>query len=165
VVTSSEPLTPTQEFDLRASREGWTIPSSTSAASYVNAICAEFDAPEELLISHGERMQVEWTSFPALFEACVPLLCPQHQLLLNAAKNGTVVPSVRDGVYFVPDEIKPGKYATVDRVTDCYWERTSSNGTILDNNFASAAKQISVTIKPSDGSFKSQNCGPWKKVG
>jgi hypothetical protein len=47
----------------------------------------------------------------------------------------------------------------------CYWERSTRAGEIIDNNFASAAREITVTIRASDGLFKAEGCGTWSPVG
>lgn len=62
------------------------------------------------------------------------------------------------------DQIRPGTYHTLDSVDDCYWERTTEGGDIIDNNFATHAKTITVTVRSSDDSFTSDNCGTWDRV-
>ncbi|WP_177204447.1 hypothetical protein [Streptomyces sp. CC53] len=47
---------------------------------------------------------------------------------------------------------------------NCYWERTAESGDIIDNNFATSARKITVTIRASDGQFTSQECAVWKPV-
>ncbi|WP_405505382.1 hypothetical protein OG323_37130 (plasmid) [Streptomyces cyaneofuscatus] len=47
---------------------------------------------------------------------------------------------------------------------DCYWERTSKGGEIIDNQFATSAQSITVTIAPSDGQLTAEQCGVWKPV-
>jgi hypothetical protein len=61
-------------------------------------------------------------------------------------------------------KIPPGTYHTTEMVADCYWERTTRGGDIIDNQFATAAQRITVTIRASDGSFTSRGCGTWKPV-
>ncbi len=61
-------------------------------------------------------------------------------------------------------EIPPGTYQTTGKLDDCYWERTSESGEIIDNNFATSARKITVTIRSSDGQFTTERCGTWKPV-
>ena len=60
--------------------------------------------------------------------------------------------------------IQPGTYRSSGRMEDCYWERTSESGEIIDNNFATSARSITVTIRSSDGQFTSESCNVWKPV-
>ncbi|KQZ12127.1 hypothetical protein EES45_36380 [Streptomyces sp. ADI97-07] len=60
--------------------------------------------------------------------------------------------------------IPPGTYRAKGRMENCYWERTSEGGDIIDNNFATSAQAITVTIHPSDGQFTSEGCEMWKPV-
>lgn len=165
--TPPPPRDPIDVFNIHARAEGWLRGSDKSASVYVGEICAELDGPERPEYgTHGERMEGEWKNSPALFETGVPLICPRHQKLLDAAKTGNVDRVIRDGSYLVPDEIKPGKYRTMmSPVKDCYWERTSAGGDILDNNFVTAARVLDVTVRAADGAFTTRGCGPWRKVG
>ncbi len=86
--------------------------------------------------------------------------CPQFKALWNKAKS-----AVGNGKHVVGKDIQPGKFKTMDRVNDCYWARLSRSGDILDNQFASAAAEITVTVRKSDDTFESMNCGVWLKVG
>lgn len=47
---------------------------------------------------------------------------------------------------------------------DCYWERTTKSGDIIDNHLATSAQEITVTIRASDGQFTSERCAVWKPV-
>ena len=134
-------------------------------AGYVKHICAEFDGPEKVEgMSHGQRMEIEWKSYKKVFDAGVPLFCPQHAGLLTDAQNGTVRRNYGNGSYFVPDKIPPGTYRTTEPVADCYWERTASNGDIIDNGFVTIAKELTVTVLETDGAFTTRGCGQWTIV-
>ncbi|BCJ71204.1 hypothetical protein CS0771_07480 [Catellatospora sp. IY07-71] len=94
------------------------------------------------------------------------ILCPKHprasQWKLVAA--GKIF---SDGTYLVGKEIKPGTYviqlgADEGTIHDCYWERTNKSGNIIDNNFILSAKRAQVTIRSSDYSFHSKDCGTWR---
>jgi hypothetical protein len=82
--------------------------------------------------------------------------CPQFLDEWKIAKSG-----FGEGSQEVGKDIKAGRYKTLGEVGDCYWERTSVSGKILDNDFVTVAKKITVTIRRSDGFFTSQNCGNW----
>lgn len=99
----------------------------------------------------------------------VPILCPDQQPLVNEAlSGGAVMRNFIDGQYIVgegynptgPRLVAPGTYTT-GLVSDCYWERSDSQGNIIDNNFVSIAQGVTVTIGASDGAFTSRGCGPW----
>ncbi|WP_351237690.1 hypothetical protein [Streptomyces sp. NPDC002133] len=102
------------------------------------------------------------------------VLCPDHpqrkqidKALGGAAKRNVLEADGKifgEGVFRVGEEIKPGIYYTTD-VEGCYWERTDANGETIDNNFTNAAKRVQVTIRSSDYSFNSENCGQWRPVG
>ena len=71
-----------------------------------------------------------------------------------------------DGDYVVGEDIKPGKWKTMESVSDCYWERTSPGGDIIANQMITFAKAgATVTIGRKDGSFTTQGCGGWTRVG
>jgi hypothetical protein len=82
--------------------------------------------------------------------------CPQFLDEWKIAKRG-----FDEGSQEVGKDVKAGRYKTLGSVSDCYWERTSSSGRILDNSFVTVAKKITVTIRSSDGFFTSRGCGTW----
>lgn len=91
------------------------------------------------------------------------LLCPKapHAELMKDIAAGN---AFYDGTYAVGSEVRPGTYKT-DRVTDCYWERSTAGGATIANDFASNAPAgVTVTIRASDGGFKSEGCGRWRRV-
>ncbi|MFD9703700.1 hypothetical protein [Lentzea sp. NPDC059081] len=172
--TTTRPTTPEQEFDARAVKEGWATASDfqssgreySGPAGYVKHICKEFDDPEEITgLSHGERMEIEWKAEKPIFEAGVPIFCPQHVPLLKDAVNGTVKRGYSGGSFFIPDDMKPGVYRVSGAIKDCYWERTAHDGSIIDNQFVTAARELTVTVLPSDGAFTTRSCGTWRAVG
>lgn len=71
-----------------------------------------------------------------------------------------------DGQYAVPQQVKPGTYAT-DGGENCYWARLKGfSGEIEDvaanGNPTGPAR---VTIARTDKGFETQGCGEWRKVG
>jgi hypothetical protein len=68
------------------------------------------------------------------------------------------------GIYVVGEDIQPGTYKTAggDR-RRCYWARlrdtSGDRGTILANDLAEGP--MTVTIKTTDGAFKTSGCQTW----
>lgn len=62
-------------------------------------------------------------------------------------------------------QMKPGTWRTTSTsiLTDCYWERSTSNGDIIENNFATAASKVTVTVRSGE-LFTTNGCGTWEKV-
>ena len=146
--------------------------SGESASAYVADICETLTAQEEL----GED-PVEWLTLndpdadhAAVLQGGVPILCPEWSKTVRQVL-GAGVRFYSDGTYVVKakpaadeEEIAPGAYRVVGALEDCYWERTSKAGDILDNGFVTSAQDIRVTIRASDGQFTARGCGVWKPV-
>lgn len=108
----------------------------------------------------------------------VPKLCPKWATAVKEAASGKYERWFTDGTYVVSSRmptaeqisegegllIPPGTYRAQGRMEDCYWERTSKGGEIIDNSFATSAQSITVTIAASDGQFTSERCAVWKPV-
>ncbi|WP_267245247.1 hypothetical protein [Streptomyces sp. PR69] len=62
-----------------------------------------------------------------------------------------------------PGAAGPGTYQVSGKLEDCCWERTRQDGTIIDNQFASQARKITVTVRAGE-LFKSDGCGTWSLV-
>jgi hypothetical protein len=74
----------------------------------------------------------------------------QVALLIDHLALDIPTPFVLDlGTYMVNSEVPPGTYRALD-VRDCYWKTVDDRGEINDNNYASTAPQILMTIHPSD---------------
>lgn len=101
----------------------------------------------------------------------VKYLCPKYAKYVTQAKSGKYpkfgpMTAFTDGDFNVGTEIKAGKYRTEPDQSDCYWERTTKDGHIIANNFVThSAGRITVTIRSSDGSFSTNGCGTWTRVG
>ncbi|MFI5634875.1 hypothetical protein ACIA8E_37110 [Streptomyces sp. NPDC051664] len=124
------------------------------------------DNPAEWLM-----MQKPDEDHAAVLKAGVPKLCPKWSKTVAMALAGEATRSYSGGTYKVKadpgtdaDEIAPGTYRAKGELADCYWERTTKAGAIIDNNFATSAQEITVTIRASDGQFTSRDCGVWKPV-
>ena len=61
-------------------------------------------------------------------------------------------------------EIAPRTYRTSGDLSDGYWEPTTNDGGIIDNQFATSAQTITVTVAPTDGQSTTRGCGTWKPV-
>lgn len=102
----------------------------------------------------------------------VPLLCPDMQPAIDAARFGEVRQTYFLGgkalVAQAPIEgsrtIQPGTWTTEAAVSDCYWERSDAQGNIIDNNFISIAPPITVVIGEADAGFTSNDCGKWTRA-
>lgn len=95
-----------------------------------------------------------------VYDVSIKYLCPKH------AKAWKVYNSLLDdGTHNVGGKngIKPGVYRTVEAgLEDCYWSRVTKGGRILDNDFIDYAPgHVTVTVRPSDGGFKTNGCGLW----
>ncbi|ROO82535.1 hypothetical protein EDD29_9100 [Actinocorallia herbida] len=115
-----------------------------------------------------------WIEDPpdGLGQTAVEVLCPKYSKMLMKALGG-----FDDGQYEVtaeqPDDeigsfrttIRPGTYRTVGKASDCYWERSTSSGGRLANDFVTNAPGgVTVTVLASDGGFTSEGCGYWVKA-
>ncbi|MCP2168121.1 hypothetical protein [Goodfellowiella coeruleoviolacea] len=168
VSTTTRPQTPEAQLNVLVYQRGLTSIATTEASDDVGWTCRILSSPNDLtkapaqwLVDEvfGNDRRRQWT------ELGIPMLCPEHVPVLEQAKSGNYERWYQDGKYVVGEEIPPGTYQVTGKVTDCYWERSTKSGEIIDNNFASVASDIKVTIKASDGGFTSQGCGTWKKVG
>lgn len=94
---------------------------------------------------------------PETLKASCPQFLPQWQQAQGGIPSGVAAA--------VPADVQPGTYETTSSdLGGCYWER-SRQGQIVDNRFitASTVKQR-VTIKATDDTFVSRDCGSWIKV-
>ncbi|MGW6455522.1 hypothetical protein ACWF94_06260 [Streptomyces sp. NPDC055078] len=171
---------PEGDFDKMADEKGWVVDSSlyASASEYVDDICTSMTSQSEVGTEPGEWLATRTEPDSAvILKAGMPKLCPKWSKVALAALNGDYVRTYSGGTYIVkrkpkdpdpssdePQEIAPGTYRTKGDLEDCYWERTTRSGEIIDNNFATSAQVITVTIRASDGQFTSEGCGTWKPV-
>jgi hypothetical protein len=188
------PPTPAGEFDKLADSKGWQVGIHyTSPSAFVQDICdslpdsaADSSTRPQWLVESGQM-----DGYGAVvLQAGVPKLCPEWTSAVKEAVAGRYDQWFGDGSYEVSSKpphtndaadvqagtfdydetsgfsrIPPGTYRVKGQIKDCYWERTSSSGEILDNNFATSAREITVTVRESDGQFTSERCGVWKPVG
>lgn len=175
------PDTPEGDLDKLAAEKGWTVDTfyNGSASAFVADICESATARQEMGGEPGELIadQAREGDNREILRAGMPTLCPQWSKVALAALKGDYVRTYSGGTYAVKahpkdfdpssdetQEIGPGTYRTEGDLADCYWERTSRSGEIIDNQFATSARKITVTIQASDGQFTTRGCGTWKQV-
>ena len=163
-------LTPAEKVDEAVQTAGLNSAVGTTyrtASAWVLDVCKSMTTPAQY-VTASEFLQGQINEDAKrleIFKIGIPLLCAEHQGALNEVLEGNV--PFGSGTYEIgtgKGKIKPGKYRTLFSVDDCYWERTRPDGEIIDNNFATHAQSITVTIAPTDGSFTTQRCGKWQLV-
>ncbi|MFJ1782528.1 hypothetical protein ACIOKA_38115 [Streptomyces anulatus] len=163
-------MTPEDKVDAVAEAEGW-LPDEVASA-YVADICATLTDQEESGPGAVQWLTLDKTDgeHAAVLKAGVPLLCPEWSKTVVRVL-GSGVRFYSDGTYRVTakpgadaEVIAPGRYRVSGALEDCYWERTSKGGEILDNGFATSAQDLTVTVEASDGQFTARGCGVWKPV-
>lgn len=175
--TPPPPSTPEEKIDALADQHDWQYDSTDydDAAAFVQDVCDTLttDSADPDAISSPAQGLSE-NNYDAgekkLIAAGAPLLCPEWAKAVKAAFSGTYPVWISDGTFKVTshradDAVPPGTYRTTGDLSGCYWERTRANGDIIDNNYATAATRITVTIRSSDDLFTSTDCGTWKPVG
>jgi hypothetical protein len=76
--------------------------------------------------------------------------------------------TVGDGTWLVPADVKPGTYTTdvPEDSSGCYWQRSKNAegdlDSILANDNVEAGAHVVLTIRKTDKSFKTNDCGDWK---
>ncbi|MER5712204.1 hypothetical protein [Streptomyces sp. NPDC002122] len=166
---------PEGEIDQTAAEKGWETDVYDPPSALVTAVCTELvSEPEERGQSPAqwlvEGMKMEGDDKHILLLG-IPKLCQKWTSAVKAAAAGKYERWFGDGTYVVTSKkldgeqtIPPGTYQAVGKMDDCYWERTSESGDIIDNNFATSARKITVTISSSDGQFTAERCATWKPV-
>ncbi|QKV98322.1 hypothetical protein HUT19_42155 (plasmid) [Streptomyces sp. NA02950] len=118
---------------------------------------AQWLAERELTKQDGETV----------LEEGVTEFCPAQAKTLKAAVEGTYERWFADGTYEVGSgagQMPAGAYRTTGALRECYWERTSRSGKVLDNAFATSAQEVRVTVRSGDGQFTTRSCGSWQPV-
>ncbi|MEU0624992.1 hypothetical protein ABZ329_29545 [Streptomyces rubiginosohelvolus] len=176
------PAGPEGDIDRMADEEGWIVDELYGSASeFVQDICDSLPTS-----GAGGSSRPQWLaesgqlegSGEAMLLAGIPKLCPTWTPAVKEAASGDYERWFGDGTYVVSSKmptaeelsegeglpIPPGTYRASGRMEDCYWERTSKGGDIIDNQLATSARSITVTIASSDGQFTSERCAVWKPV-
>ncbi|GAA2770291.1 hypothetical protein XF35_39710 [Streptomyces platensis subsp. clarensis] len=172
------PASPQDELKALAAENGWQVDElyAGSAVAFVEDVCASLPVSG---VEGASRPQwlAEAGNFDgdgkAILQAGIPKLCPKWTGVLKQAVSGkydrwfgsgTFVVSSKPAAAGEDETIPPGTYRAEGKMDGCYWERTSESGEIVDNNFATSARKITVTIRSSDGQFTSERCSVWKPV-
>lgn len=99
--------------------------------------------------------------FDAGKSAAVDMFCPDLAVIKQVVDN--MIEDGRRGVG--PGGIPAGTWRTVKPVSNCYWERSTGNGDIIENNFINHAPDgATVTVNDGEG-FTTQRCGFWERIG
>lgn len=172
-----DPHTPVTDFNRMVDEKGWEYEYETASA-YVADICESlpdqkrYGDPGEWLMVNQKPSADE----KKILRAGMPKLCPQWASTVEKALKGDYTRTYSGGTYVVKahpkerdldsdvQEIAPGSYRTSGDLADCYWERTTKSGQIIDNSFATSAQSITVTIAATDGQFTTRDCGTWRAV-
>lgn len=171
------PVGPEGEVDKLADEKGWTYDDIYSSASaFVSDICESLPvsaidgASRPQWLAESGNMDGDGK---AILEVGIPKMCPKWTATLKQAVSGKYDRWYTGGTYVVSSQpatgedeenIPPGTYRATGKMENCYWERTTESGEIIDNNFATSARSITVTIRSSDGQFTSNGCEVWKPV-
>lgn len=178
-VVPEYPPGPAGEIDRRADEEGWAYDSLYgSAGEFVDDICVSL--PDEGQNWSRPQWLVEGGHLAgdgaAILKFGVPKLCPKWSKTVSDAVSGNYDRWIGSSEYVVtedpapydPDaeldrqEIGPGEYRGVSNVSDCYWERTRADGTIVDNQFVTQATGLTVTLRA--GELFKNDCGSFRPV-
>ncbi|MGW4018267.1 hypothetical protein ACWECW_18375 [Rhodococcus ruber] len=185
--------TPEGQFNKLAYEKGWVVPpefvvTEDATGKPINRTYASAAAIQALIKKVNDlalrsagatsptQAFAEWMRpwNPEMLAAGIEMLGDEQiQETYRRAQAGDIDIWFRgDGTWIVgteEDQIPPGTYRATATpgtlITDGYWERTSSSGEIIDNAFVTSAREITVTIGPTDGQFRSSHIGvPWKPV-
>ncbi|MFF2331952.1 hypothetical protein [Streptomyces sp. NPDC058103] len=166
------PATPEEDFDAMAMGSGFYFDGQGigSASDAMKRYCELLGEPELEGMSPAQWLAEKELTKPdgeMVLQDGVDRFCPARAKTLKAAVDGTYERWFTDGTYEVgagAEKIPPGTYRTTGALRDCYWERTSKSGEILDNHFATSAQTVRVTVRAGDGQFTTRSCGSWRPV-
>lgn len=174
------PPGPAGDIDRRADEQGWVVDELYATASeFVDDICVSL--PDE----GAGASRAQWLSEggyldgdgQAVLSFGVPRMCAKWAATVRAAVSGDYERWISLGDFEVvanpapydPEaesdvqEIAPGVYEARGEFSDCYWERTSQGGDIIDNQFVTQGRVLTVTLRA--GELFKNDCGPFKPVG
>jgi hypothetical protein len=92
-----------------------------------------------------------------------PTSTPNRALTATARAFAQLIAPHGDGFYLVGVDIAPGLWRSNGTGNDCYWERLTRTGDIIDNHFGLAGG--TVNISTTDFQFHAQDCGQWEYLG
>ncbi|WP_159942577.1 MULTISPECIES: hypothetical protein [unclassified Nocardiopsis] len=122
----------------------------------------------ELLVETGAGRAPDSNSIePELIDLAVQAFVPDLQEPLTAQVDA-YHRGFASGTHSVGEGIEPGTYTATARkgevFENAYWERTSTSGDIIANDFVSSAQSVTVTIASTDGQFTARGFGFWSRV-
>ncbi|MFF4409865.1 hypothetical protein [Streptomyces sp. NPDC001404] len=169
---SSAPATPEEAFNrlVLSSAFYFDGQGTGSASDAMKRYCDLLDEPQLEGLSPAQwlaQKQLTRQDSGEVLREGVARFCPGHAKTLQAAVEGGFERRFTDGTYTVgsgPGQIAPGTYRTTGALRDCYWERTARSGEVLDNQYATSAQEVEVTVQSGDGQFTTRRCGSWKPV-
>ncbi|MFC9559856.1 hypothetical protein [Agromyces sp. NPDC056965] len=98
--------------------------------------------------------------FDSSLDAAIAAYCPD----LAGSKQAAAA-MIGDGKRAVGTSVAAGVWRTLGPASDCYWERSTGGGDIIDNSFISHAPDgVTVEVFAGEG-FTIQGCGLWEKIG
>ncbi|MET7354383.1 hypothetical protein [Streptomyces mirabilis] len=175
------PDTPAGNIDRKADTEGWTYDSDlyVGASAFVEDIC---ESLPDSAVDGSSRPQwlVESGNLAddgqKILEFGIPKMCPKWTKTLKQAVSGNYERWISSGEFEVKahpkpydpngdsdvHEIGPGTYQAKGEFSDCYWERTSQSGNIIENKFVTQARVLTVTLRV--GELFKNECGTFKPV-
>jgi hypothetical protein len=174
------PPGPEGEIDKRADEQGWTYDSLyASASAFVQDICESLPVSAKDSASRPQWLAesgVMAGDGGAILSFGVPKLCPKWSGTVKQAVSGDYERWYGVGDYEVKEhpaafdpsgesdvlEMAPGTYRARGEFEDCYWERTSQSGDIIDNQFVTQARTLTVTVRA--GELFKNECGVFKPV-
>ncbi|GAA0501446.1 hypothetical protein [Streptomyces olivaceiscleroticus] len=173
VTEEAYPDTAEGRLDEKADEQGWES-GYESAHAYIADMCESMTSQKGFGRDPGEWLMENQSPEDGqreILRAGMPTLCPKWWPTVRKALGGDYERSFSDGTYTViaepedgADQIAPGTYRVSGDLSGCYWERATSGGRVIDNQFAKAARSITVTVAASDGLFTAEGCGLWKPV-
>lgn len=167
---------PEGDIDRASDENGWVYDSLYGSASeYVQDICdslpdaARDGATRPQWLAESGNMADDGR---AILELGIPKLCPKWSKTLKAAVSGDYERWISSGEYEVKthpkpydpnadvQEVAPGSYEARGEFSDCYWERTSRSGDIIENKFVTQARVLTVTLRV--GELFKNECGTFR---
>lgn len=125
---------------------------------YLYAICAE---------TTGHYFSGNVSSNQAPYVTGALKLCPDHpkrkqfaaSVKAGQAKEAEEARIAADREHVVGKDVVPGTWQSQgDKVEECYWEISDSQGNIIANNYINVAPQFTIQIPPTAAGFTVTNC-------
>ena len=162
---------------VNASGSGITVYANhdvTDAGDYVSHLAMDDTTLVQLSIKHfcPEMVDAWKTLQPEVREAAAQEAEEDAESALAEYNRTHPAKEFSDGRYTVGKKagmILPGNYRLKGPLVDCYWERSTKNGSTIANDFVTNAPDgVKVSVRAGEG-FTSQGCtdregGTWQRV-